>query len=153
LTVLLAGPIGDFDDADRREETADWERRIASAGARWLGRVPDARLAGLLTMADVFVMPTRELEMQGMAALEAQACGTPVVASDQGGLPETVPDGCGVRFAPGDADALARAVSGLLADEGARAAYSAAALEHARSLSWERIADRLMVLYERLLER
>jgi D-inositol-3-phosphate glycosyltransferase len=104
-------------------------------------------------MADVVVMPTRELEMQGMAALEAQACGTPVVASDQGGLPETVPDGCGVRFAPGDADALAQAVRGLLADEGARAAYSAAALEHARWLSWERIADRLMVLYERLLER
>ncbi len=149
-TVLLAGPIGDFHDADRRRETADWERRIASAGARWLGRVPDSRLAGLLTMADVFVMPTRELEMQGMAALEAQACGTPVVASDQGGLPETVPEGCGVRFPPGDADALARAVSRLLADEDARIAYSMAALEHARSLSWERIADRLMALYERL---
>jgi glycosyltransferase involved in cell wall biosynthesis len=147
--VLLAGPVGGFDSADRQQETADWERRITAAGARWLGRVPDSRLAGLLTMADVFVMPTRELEMQGMAALEAQACGTPVVASDQGGLPETVPDDCGVRFEPGDADALAQAVACLLADDDARAAYSAAALEHARSLSWERIVDRLMPLYER----
>jgi D-inositol-3-phosphate glycosyltransferase len=150
--VLLAGPVGWFDSADRQQETADWQGRIAAAGARWLGRVPDSRLAGLLTMADVFVMPTRELEMQGLAALEAQACGTPVVASDQGGLPETVPDGCGLRFKPGDADALAQSVAYLLADAGARAAYSAAALEHARSLSWTRIVDRLMPLYEGVCE-
>jgi len=147
--VLLAGPVGGFDSAARPEETAEWELRIAAAGAHWLGRVPDSRLAGLLTMADVFVMPTRELEMQGMAALEAQACGTPVVASDHGGLSETVPDGCGVRFPSGDADALADAVACLLADDEARAVYSAAALEHARSLSWGRIVDRLMPLYER----
>jgi glycosyltransferase involved in cell wall biosynthesis len=147
--VLLAGPVGGFESATRAEETAEWKLRIAAAGAHWLGRVPDSRLAGLLTMADLFVMPTRELEMQGMAALEAQACGTPVVASDHGGLPETVPDGCGVRFPPGDADALADAVAGLLADQGARNTYSAAALEHARSMSWERIVDRLMPLYER----
>jgi D-inositol-3-phosphate glycosyltransferase len=149
VSVLLAGPIGGFDSAARAEETAEWERRIAAAGAHWLGRVSDSRLAGLLTMADVFVMPTRELEMQGMAALEAQACGTPVVASDHGGLPETVPDGCGVRFPSGDASALADALASLLADESARSAYSAVGLEHARSLSWERIVDRLMPLYER----
>jgi glycosyltransferase involved in cell wall biosynthesis len=150
--VLLAGPVGGFDGVARSEETAEWEQRIAAAGAHWLGRVPDSRLAGLLTLADVFVMPTRELEMQGMAALEAQACGTPVVASDHGGLSETVPDDCGVRFPPGDASAVADAVAYLLADDQARAAYSAAALEHARSLSWERIVDRLMPLYERARE-
>jgi glycosyltransferase involved in cell wall biosynthesis len=148
--VVLAGPVGGFDAGDRQRETAEWERRIAAAGARWLGQVADSRLAGLLTMADVFVMPTRELEMQGMAALEAQACGTPVIASDHGGLPETVPDGCGVLFEPGDSDALAEAVARLLTDHDARAAYSAAALEHARTLSWGRIADRLMLLYERV---
>jgi phosphatidylinositol alpha-mannosyltransferase len=151
-TVLLAGPVGDFDDADRGQETADWERWIAAAGARWLGRVEDSRLAGLLSMADVFVMPTRELEMQGMAALEAQACGAPVVASDQGGLPETVPEGCGLRFQPGDPRALARAVTDLLADSGLRAECSAAALQHASALSWTRVTDDLMVLYERLID-
>jgi D-inositol-3-phosphate glycosyltransferase len=99
-------------------------------------------------MAEVFVMPTRELEMQGMAALEAQACGTPVVASDHGGLPETVPDGCGALFPPGDAPALADALASLLVDEVKRSACSAGALEHARSLSWRRIVDRLLPIYE-----
>jgi glycosyltransferase involved in cell wall biosynthesis len=146
--VLLAGPVGGFDDGASPEERVEWERRIAAAGAHWLGRVPDSRLAGLLTMAEVFVMPTRELEMQGMAALEAQACGTPVVASDHGGLPETVPDGCGVLFAPGDACALADAVASLLVDDVERSACSTVALEHARSLSWGRIVDRLLPIYE-----
>jgi glycosyltransferase involved in cell wall biosynthesis len=149
--VVLAGPVGSFDTADRQTETIEWEHRIAAAGARWLGRVPDSRLAGLLTMADVFVMPTRELEMQGMAALEAQACGTPVVASDHGGLPETVPEGCGVLFPPGDANALARAIAELLGDEQSRNALAAGALAHARGLSWTRITDRLMELYEEAL--
>ena len=101
-------------------------------------------------MADVFVMPTRELEMQGMAALEAQACGTPVVASAHGGLLETVPDGCGARFAPGDSGALADALARLLTDESARKACSERALAHARTLSWERVVDRLMPLYDRV---
>ena len=47
-------------------------------------------------------MPTREFEMFGMAAVEALACGKPVVASDHGGLKETVPDACGGRFTPGN---------------------------------------------------
>ena len=64
-------------------------------------------------MADVFVMPTRALEMFGMAAVEAQACGIPVVASDLGGLRETVPAACGARFPVGNADALATRAAGI----------------------------------------
>lgn len=146
--VVLAGPIGEFDDQPRPAQTSEWERAIADAGAHYVGRVPDGRLRGLLSMADVFVMPTVELEMQGMAALEAQACGTPVVASDHGGLRETVPADCGVRFPPGDAGALAAAITGMLSDASARDAFSARGLEHARSLSWSRIVERAMPLYE-----
>jgi glycosyltransferase involved in cell wall biosynthesis len=146
--VVIAGPIGEFEARDQTAETREWEARIAAAGAHYLGRVPEERLAGLLTMADVFVMPTVELEMQGMAALEAQACGTPVVASDHGGLKETVPDTAGIRFTPGDDRELAEAVATMLTDSDARQAYSRAALEHARGLSWGRIVDRLSSIYE-----
>lgn len=143
--VVVAGPIGQFGGAVAEE--TDWPREMDAAGVRYLGRVDDARLPGLLTRADVFVMPTRELEMQGMAALEALACGTPVVASDHGGLPETVPPDCGLRFAPGDADGLAAAVRALLGDHARRAAMGAAGRRHAAGLSWGRIVDRLLPLY------
>jgi glycosyltransferase involved in cell wall biosynthesis len=147
------GPIGQFSSSELPAEQAEWRRRIAEAGAHYLGRVDDARLPGLLTLADVFAMPTRELEMQGMAVLEAQACGTPVVASDHGGLRETVPDGCGTRFPPGDAEALAQALAHMLTDERAARDSAAAAIGHARSLAWERIVDRLTPVYERVAAR
>lgn len=152
LDLVLAGPIGQF-HSGRPTDTDAWLRSIAEAGARYVGQVDDVRLAGLLSMADVFVMPTAELEMQGMAALEAQACGTPVVASDHGGLPETVPDGCGIRFPPGDADALAAGIADLLEDEPRRRQYGDAALKHARSLAWPRIVEQLTPLYELAVAR
>lgn len=143
--VVVAGPIGQFGGVVEPE--VDWEQAMTDAGVVYLGRVADARLPGLLTRADVFVMPTRELEMQGMAALEALACGTPVVASDHGGLPETVPPDCGRLFAPGDVDDLVAQVNDLLADPGRRAAMGAAGRRHAETYAWHHIVDRLMPLY------
>ena len=75
-----------------------------------------------------------------MAAVEAQACGVPVVASDHGGLQETVPTSCGARFAVGDPGALAYQIHRLLEDPDLRARCSAAAVENARRYSWDRLA-------------
>jgi D-inositol-3-phosphate glycosyltransferase len=93
-----------------------------------------------LSLADVFVMPTRRLEMFGMAAVEAEACGAPVVASDHGGLRETVPEGTGLRFAPGDSGALADRLLTLLGDPERRRRYANAAREHAARFAWDRVA-------------
>jgi glycosyltransferase involved in cell wall biosynthesis len=150
--LALAGPIGEFDGSGASDIDA-WKRAIDRAGARYLGRVEDDRLPGLLSMADVFVMPTAELEMQGMAGLEAQACGTPVIASDHGGLRETVPESCGIRFPPGNAEKLAEAIVEMLTDKSRRDRCAAAALEHANSLAWPRIVERLVPLYEAAVER
>jgi glycosyltransferase involved in cell wall biosynthesis len=78
-------------------------------GVRVLGRVPDEDLADRYRSASVVVVPTVTGEGFGMVAAEALACGTPVVASAQGGLAEVVRDGVdGLLVPPGDAGALGR---------------------------------------------
>jgi D-inositol-3-phosphate glycosyltransferase len=85
----------------------------------------------------------------GRAAVEAMACGVPVVASAVGGLPETVTDGvCGVLVPPDSPGLLAKAVRTLLADPALRRGYGTAAAELARRQhTWHRAAQSIMDLY------
>jgi glycosyltransferase involved in cell wall biosynthesis len=152
VDLVIAGPISQFAQRDVSERD-DWLRRMHAAPATYLGLVPDDRLAGLLNLADVFVMPTRELEMFGMAAVEAQACGTPVVASDHGGLRETVPAHVGLRFAPGDVSQLEDALIRLLMSPDLRASLGMRAQENARQYSWEEIARQLDDIYQEFIGR
>jgi D-inositol-3-phosphate glycosyltransferase len=143
-TLVLAGPIGHFGN-DR--EDSDLAARISRMDVRHLGAVPEGKLAGLYNACDVFVMPTTRAEMFGMAALEAQACGKPVVASRCGGLPDTIaPDG-GILFEPGHSDELAGAIDLLLRDAPTRTCMGAAAARHAEAFSWTTIGERLDVIY------
>jgi glycosyltransferase involved in cell wall biosynthesis len=141
--LVIAGPISQFGSGSRLADATAWTTRIADGGARYLGAVHESRLVATYNMADVFVMPTRTSEMFGMAAVEAQACGIPVVASDHGGLRETVPERCGGRFPPGNAAALGEQLQRLLTDPALRAACGAAARENAATYRWDRIALRL----------
>jgi glycosyltransferase involved in cell wall biosynthesis len=141
--LVFAGPFEQFDNSASRVGADE----ISAAGAIYLGAVHDERLPRLYNAADVFVMPTADLEMFGMAAVEAEACGTPVVASDHGGLRETVPAKCGARFPPGDAAALAEAVLKLLADETLRKTCGENARAHALGFSWSRVAADLDEIY------
>jgi glycosyltransferase involved in cell wall biosynthesis len=86
-----------------------------SARVRWLGRVDDAWMPELLRMSDGVVMAGLH-EGFGLPALEAQACGRPVAASNTGALPEVVGD-LGVLFDPNDADDIARGLASLVDDE------------------------------------
>jgi glycosyltransferase involved in cell wall biosynthesis len=153
VELVLAGPVDQFDAGQDSSRTGPWEERMATAGAQYLGRVPDERLRGLYNAADVFVMPTATLEMFGMAAVEAQACGTPVVASDHGGLPETVPsDGGGIRFPVGDADALAAAILSQLDRLETDASLPGRARESALRFAWSAIVAELDSLYAQARE-
>ena len=69
----------------------------------------------LLPLADVFLLPSSS-ESFGLVALEAMACGTPVVATRVGGLQTVVTSESGVLVPPGDAEALAHAIESLLDD-------------------------------------
>ena len=144
VRLVIAGPIGQFgmkDDPDR------WAERIAQVGGLYLGAVEESRLSAIYNLADIFVMPTNVLEMFGMAAVEAQACGKPVVASDHGGLREVVPDGCGARFPVGSAERLAEEIEKLIDDPARHAACSANALRNAARYRWGAICDDLERLY------
>jgi N-acetyl-alpha-D-glucosaminyl L-malate synthase BshA len=113
---------------------------------RWLG--PLAHFAELLARADLFLLPS-ESESFGLAALEALACGVPVLASAVGGVPEVVRHGTtGWLVPPSDPAALADAALELLDDEPRRSAMA----EAARADVLARFSpDPAIDLYERLL--
>jgi glycosyltransferase involved in cell wall biosynthesis len=102
------------------------------------GFVADPIVAELYNRADLVVLPSLE-EGFGLPAVEAAACGTPVVTSETG--PAAALLGGGVwTVPPGDVDALAKGVSSLLRDPARRASMGAEGRRRAASLSWERAA-------------
>ncbi|SNS34174.1 Glycosyltransferase involved in cell wall bisynthesis [Geodermatophilus saharensis] len=113
-----------------------------------LGRRDD--VADLLAAADLVVLPSR-WEARSLTAQEALRAGTPLVATRTGGLPELL--GAGARLVPpGDAAALAEAVTGLLADPARAAALAAAGREQAAGWPDEAATARALVaVYRELL--
>lgn len=118
----------------------------------------DTRLFGLrldvdqiLPEADVLLVTSRA-ESFCVAALEAAACGLPVVAPSVGGLPETVTDGqTGELYEPRDEAGAARALDRLLTNDEARALMGAAAVTHAHRLSTDEVVPRYVELYRDVL--
>lgn len=97
--------------------------------------------------ADVVLVPSRS-ESFGLVALEAAACGIPVVASAVGGLLSLVEDGrTGFLIDGRNPTDYAKAVASILDDPARRAAMSAAAVERASRYTWRRAAQRLQALY------
>ena len=99
---------------------------------RFVGTQPPATVAALLTGADLFVWPA-VAEVIGLALLEAQACGVPVVAGRRPGVAAIVDDGLTGRLTPpGDTATFAAAIGALLDDPAGRVAMGRRARVHAR---------------------
>jgi glycosyltransferase involved in cell wall biosynthesis len=103
------------------------------------GLVSGASLAAIMGTAEGF----------GLPAIEALASGTPVLASRAGALPEVV-EPLGVLVDPYDVDAIASALDRCLADEALRAHVRIEGPKWARAFSWERVAQTLVTLCERV---
>jgi len=104
-------------------------------------------LADWYRAADLVAVPSYS-ESFGLVAVEAQACGTPVVAAAVGGLVTAVRDDIsGVLVDGHDPDDWARALGGLLAAPGRRTQLSAGAVAHASEFSWSRTASGLLAVY------
>jgi D-inositol-3-phosphate glycosyltransferase len=109
-----------------------------------------ARLADFYAAADVVVVPSRS-ESFGLVALEAQACGTPVVAANVGGLPFVVEDGRTGYLVDGhDPADHASALLRVLRDAELRADLGARGARRARRFTWEATADATLGVYEEL---
>jgi D-inositol-3-phosphate glycosyltransferase len=103
--------------------------------------------------ADIVLVPSRS-ESFGLVALEAAACGIPVVASAVGGLLSLVDDHVTGRLIDGrDPSRYARAIAAILDDDTVRRAMSLAAVDRARSYTWNFAAARLRRLYSDLTVR
>jgi N-acetyl-alpha-D-glucosaminyl L-malate synthase BshA len=143
VKLLLAG------DGPERERIAQIAAEAdLSEHLDILGEQDDVRQ--LLSNADVFLLPSAQ-ESFGLAAAEAMACGTPVVASRVGGLPEVITHGeTGFLHAPDDVDGMAASALALLDDPGLRARIATAA----RAAIADRFCEgRIVPLYEAFYER
>jgi len=117
----------------------------------FLGAQDQDTLPYYYSAAEMVVMPS-DYESFGMVALEAMACGTPVIASDVGGLASLVRHGqTGYRVPARDAEALAAKIVRLLTDEGLRRRMGQRAACWAEGFVWPRIADRIEEVYRSLV--
>ena len=140
--------IGDGPDRPAAEELC--RRKGISGLVHFLGNTPAVQ--EVMPAADLYVLTT-DMESFGLSALEAQACGVPVLGYVAGGLPEVVESGrTGFLREVGDVDGLARDGVALLRDEAAWADASRASRARAVSLfDAEAIVGRYLALYERVL--
>jgi glycosyltransferase involved in cell wall biosynthesis len=115
------------------------------------GRVSEDALLALYGSADLVLVPSHH-EGFGLTALEAMACGTPVVASPAGSLPEVVGD-AGVLAASTDADAIAGAAATVLCDPMLAAELRGRGLRRAATFTWERTARATLDVYREVAER
>jgi D-inositol-3-phosphate glycosyltransferase len=144
VVAVLGGPSGSGLAHPRGlEELA--EGLGISAQVRFVPPVPRAQLADWYRAADLVAVPSHS-ESFGLVAVEAQACGTPVVAADVGGLPTAVGD-AGVLVDGHDPHVWSLALEGLLIDPGKREALSRKAIHHAALFGWDRTTERLYEVY------
>jgi glycosyltransferase involved in cell wall biosynthesis len=151
--VIVGGSDPSQSDGQERQRIEAMVREAGLAKqTHFAGQVGHDLLPLYYTAADVCVVPSH-YEPFGLVAIEAMACGTPVIASDVGGLKFTVvPEETGLLVPPRDVDAFAHAIDRILGDElWAQKLRRQAPVRVQQNFSWSSVAAQLSHLYRRLL--
>jgi L-malate glycosyltransferase len=139
--------VGDGPERDAAEHEVD--RLRLKKDVRFLGKVEN--VADVLRGGDLFLL-TSATESFGLAALEAMACGVPVVATAVGGVPEVVVDGeTGALAAAGDVETMTARAVAILQDGAAHERLKRNALARALEFSAERVVPQYLRLYQDVL--
>lgn len=147
--VLLIGGEGEARDG----LVALADELGVSDSVRFLGRLTEPELIDLYRAADLCVVPSVALEGFGLVVLEALACGTPVIATDVGGLPEALAGLADDAIVPaGEVDAMADRLDGALSGR-LPLPVPDACVTHARAYSQANLAHAHLALYDRVAAR
>ena len=143
--LVLAGGKGWLDD--------ELEKKVGELSAKYevikTGYVPDEDLPALYSGASVFVFPSF-YEGFGIPPLEAMACGTPVITSDNTSLPEVV-GSAGIMIKAEDTAAITKAMERVLSDKKLAEGLRQKGLVQAAKFSWDKSAEDLMTVFSKLV--
>jgi glycosyltransferase involved in cell wall biosynthesis len=141
VSTLIVG------DGGLLSELQDLAKQLDLRGVHFLGHQTQDKVARIMNVSDLAVVPSR-IEPFGLVAIEALACGTPVIATNQGGLPEFVNESVGALVDVDDAEGLAAAVIQEIESDSKRVKGPVAA-EYARDgFSWSTQVGNMIELYE-----
>lgn len=146
--LIVGGPSGT--GLERPDSLIELTRSLGIADrVTFLPPQPPDRLADVYRASDLVAVPSYS-ESFGLVAIEAQACGTPVVAADVGGLGTAVRSGeTGLLVQGHDRGDWADAITSVLGDDDLRGRMASNASRHAQNFSWEHTADTLLDTYAR----
>jgi alpha-1,3-rhamnosyl/mannosyltransferase len=133
-----------YPEAQQRALELQIDQRV-----RFLGPLADADLPALYSAADWFITASL-YEGFGLPALEALACGTPVLCSNTSSLPEVVGD-CGLLFDPTDVRSIAETLEQALADRALRERLRERGLQRAAQFTWDKTAALTLEIYRMML--
>jgi glycosyltransferase involved in cell wall biosynthesis len=145
VTTIIAG------DGALREELLKLKDELGLVNVHFIGHVTQNQLVSLYNLADVSTVPSRT-EPFGLVAIEALACGTPVVGTNQGGLPDFINDKVGTLVPVEDYQALADAIINEIfndnKEERAEYCYNYAL----KNFSWKKSLDKVEKVYDEVIK-
>src|SRR2546430_3271804 len=155
--LVVGGALDPGDDSPETEKILELRRLVhehrMEDNVAFVGSRDQEDLALYYAAADLCAVPSLT-ESFGLVALEAMACGTPVVGTRVGGLQTVIEDGqSGLLVPAGDYQALAEAMAQGLIDARLRLHLAHGARERAEQFTWQRVGDRIVDLYDRILAR